>query len=234
MSMIKNAPPSRPPRLWMRLRILLPFLVIPATVLCGALFVDSKHHAFVSLAVSLMSLLFFFSSFEQKKIGSRRMVLAAITIALSVAGRFIPLFKPVAALTVLSAVYLGGETGYLVGALSALISNIYFGQGPWTPFQMLAWGMIGLIAGLLSRPLKRSRALLISYGALAGVIFSMIMDVWTVLWYNGEFSAALYLSATVTALPHTLLYAISNIIFLALLARDYGERMERIKLKYRI
>ena len=75
------------------------------------------------------------------------MVIAAVITALCVVGRFIPFFKPIAALTIIAAVYLGGETGFMVGAMAALMSNFYFGQGPWTPFQMLAWGMIGLIAG---------------------------------------------------------------------------------------
>ena len=140
--------------------------------------------------------------------------------------------KPVAALTIISALYLGGEAGFLTGALTALISNFYFGQGPWTPFQMMAWGLVGLIAGLLAAPLRRSRALLLIYGLLSGVGYSMIMDVWTVLWYGQGFNMSLYLAALVTALPHTALYAASNVIYLALFARPFGEKLERLRVKY--
>ena len=118
--------------------------------------------------------------------------------------------------------------------MSPLISDLYFGMGPWTPFQMLAWGMIGLISGAAAPALRRSRALTVTFGALSGVIFSLIMDVWTVLWYNEGFSASLYLGACITALPHTALYAVSNMIFLFLLAVPYGKKLERIKLKYDI
>src|SRR5690625_7953059 len=80
------------------------------------------------------------------------MVVFAVLIALSSISRVlfapIPVFKPVSAIVILTAIYFGAEAGFLVGALTALLSNIYFGQGPWTPFQMFAWGIIGLIAGL--------------------------------------------------------------------------------------
>lgn len=216
------------------LGIILLFVLIPATVAAGALLVDAKYHAAVSLTVALLVNLFFVTGFERKKTGSRRLVIASVTVALSVAGRFIPFFKPVTALTVLTGMHLGGEAGYLVGAMSALISDLYFGMGPWTPFQMLAWGMIGLISGAAAPVLRRSRALTVAFGALSGVIFSLIMDVWTVLWYNEGFSASLYLAACITALPHTALYAVSNMIFLFLLAVPYGKKIERIKLKYDI
>ncbi len=219
-------------RLRRTLKIVLPFLLIPAAVAVGALLLNARQYAITVLLVALLSLLLFLTGFEEKKTGSRRLALVAVTVALSVAGRSIPFFKPVTALTVLTAIHLGGEAGFLVGSMSAMISNIYFGQGPWTPFQMLAWGMLGLISGFFSAKLKKSRPILLVWGALAGAAYSLIMDVWTVLWYSGGFDLGLYLSATLTALPHTLLYSVSNIIFLLLLARPYGEKIERIKLKY--
>ena len=153
-------------------------------------------------------------------------------IALSIAGRFIPFFKPVTAITILTAIYLGGEAGFLVGSFSALLSNFYFGQGPWTAFQMLAWGLIGLFAGFLAKPLEKSKTALLVYGVLSGIAFSFIMDVWTVLWYNGSFNISLYLAALTTAIPHTVLYAVSNFIFLLLLSKPFGEKLNRIKIKY--
>ena len=91
------------------LGIILPFVLIPATVAAGALLVDAKYHAAVSLAVALLVNLFFVTGFERKKTGSRRLVIASVTVALSVAGRFIPFFKPVTALTVLTGMHLGGS-----------------------------------------------------------------------------------------------------------------------------
>ena len=218
------------------LGIVLPFVAIPAVVLCFALLSSGDTYALASLLVTLLALVLFSCGFERRKTGTRRMILVAVMTALSVVGRFvfmaIPGFKPITALVVITAMYLGGEAGFLTGALSALISNFYFGQGPWTPFQMLSWGLLGLLAGFLARPLKRSRVLLSVYGIFAGVAYSFIMDVWTVLWYNGGFKPALYVAALGTALPYTIAYAVSNVIFLNLLARPFGEKLERVRIKY--
>ena len=152
--------------------------------------------------------------------------------ALSVLGRLLPLIKPITALTVLSAMYLGPEAGFLVGALSAVLSNFIMGQGPWTPFQMLAWGLIGLFAGYLAKPLIRSRLLLFGYGFLSGIGYSMLLDVWTTVWTYKEFTLPEYLAAITSALPLTALYAVSNVIFLWVFAKPVGDKLSRIKKKY--
>ena len=214
------------------LGIVLPCLLIPAAVLVGIVAVDARLHLWVSFAVAILTLGVFIAGVEKRMIGSRRAVLVAVMIALCVVGRLIPFFKPVTAITVLAAVYLGKESGFTVGAFAALLSNFYVGQGPWTPFQMLAWGLIGFFAGMLAKPLQKSRVALMLYGALSGVAFSCLMDLFTVLWYQPNPTPALYLGALLTALPHTLLYLISNLLFLYLLAKPFGEKLSRIKLKY--
>ena len=219
-------------RLRTLLRYLIPFLLIPAVVAVSAFVFAGQRYLIVSLGIAVLALLLFMTGFERRNIGSRRMVLTAIMTALAVFGRFIPLFKPITAICVMTAVYLGAEAGFFCGALSVLISNIWFGQGPWTPFQMLGFGLIGLFAGYLSKWLERSLAAMLIYGVLAGVAYSMIMDVWTVLWYAGGFEPALYLAAIVSAIPFTLLYAVSNVIFLLILRKPVGHKLQRVKIKY--
>ncbi len=220
----------------MALKIILPFVVIPAVVGAGAVIYREKSYALVSAAVIALSLVLFLAGFEKKTVGTRRLVIIAVMTALSVAGRFIfaavPAFKPITAIVIITAVYLGGESGFLVGALSAFISNFYFGQGPWTPFQMFTWGMIGLGAGLIALPLKKSKIVLSVYGILAGVVYSLVMDLWTVLWYNGTFSPELYVSSVAASMPFMLTYAVSNVVFLLLIAKPFGEKLERVKIKY--
>lgn len=214
------------------LKVLVPAILIPGVIIGGAFAFRGKNYLVVTLAVAALSMVLFVAGFERKKTGTRRLIIVSVMVALSVAGRLIPFFKPVTALTVITGVYLGGEAGFLCGSMSAVISNFYFGQGPWTPFQMFAWGLIGLFAGLAGEPLRRSRPLIVLYGGLAGVVYSVVMDVWTVLWYDKGFDAALYLSAIGTALPYTMLYTASNAIFLWLCARPFGEKLERVKIKY--
>lgn len=214
------------------IRIAVPFIAMPMITIVGAVAFDEKKHIIISLAVAVSALLLFAAGFEKKSTGTRRMVIVSVMVALCFAGRFIPFLKPIAALTIITALYLGGEAGFLVGSLSAILSNFYFGQGPWTAFQMLAWGLIGFFAGLLAERLLKSRVLLLIYGAAAGLAYSFIMDIWTVLWYNQGFDINLYLAALVTAIPYTASYAVSNVLFLYLLAKPFGDKLNRIKIKY--
>ncbi|MBE6850673.1 MAG: ECF transporter S component [Ruminococcus sp.] len=220
------------------LRIMLkwgiPLLLAPALVLLGAVVFQEKQHLFISFMAAILAVLLFFTGFERKQVGTRRMVIVAVMTALCIAGRFIPFFKPVTAITVIAAVYLGRESGFLVGAMAALLSNFYFGQGPWTAFQMLSWGLIGWFAGLFADPLKRHRALLLLYGVLSGIAYSLLMDVWTVMSFHGQFTLPLYLAAAATSMPHMLLYAVSNFLFLWWMAKPFGDKLERIRIKYGI
>lgn len=221
---------------WLSYGILCIF--IPAVVLCGATFFQDKQYAWISLCVAVLACIPFFLAFEKGGAGINEMILVAVMTALSVVGRilFAPLpgFKPVTAFVVITALYFGGEAGFITGALSALISNFYFGQGPWTPFQMFVWGLIGLLAGLLAKPLKKNRLLLFLYGAFSGVLFSVLMDVWTVLWADGTFNLSRYLASIISAVPFTVIYAVSNVVFLFALEKPIGKILERIRTKYGI
>ncbi len=214
------------------------FLVAPLIVLCGVFFLGDRKYAFVSLALSVVACIPFFVSFEKGKNDARRIVIIAVMTALSVAGRFvfapIPFFKPVTAIVIITAIYLGTEAGFITGAFSAVVSNFYFGQGPWTPFQMFAWGLIGFLAGLLAKRLLESKVLLIIFGALSGVVFSFIMDVWTTLWADGTFNIARFIASITTAAPFTVVYMVSNVIFLLLLTKPIGRKLQRLKTKYGI
>ncbi|MBQ7132378.1 MAG: ECF transporter S component [Oscillospiraceae bacterium] len=211
-------------------------IAIPFVVIVGALVFKERYYAFVSLCVAFLSCIPLFYAFERRESSSKELAVLAVMIAISVCGRFIfsflPGFKPVTAITVICAVYLGKEAGFVVGSLSAVVSNFYFGQGPWTPFQMFAWGFLGFIAGLLCSPLKKSRAALCIYGAFAGIAFSLLMDVWATLWADGAFNLQRYAALAVSAIPLTVEYVVSNVIFLLLLSNPIGEKLERIKNKY--
>lgn len=214
------------------------FLVAPLIVLCGVFFLGDRKYAFVSLVLSVVACIPFFVSFEKGKNDARRIVIIAVMTALSVAGRFvfapIPFFKPVTAIVIITAIYLGAEAGFITGAFSAVVSNFYFGQGPWSPFQMFAWGLIGFLAGLLAKRLVESKVLLIIFGALSGVVFSFIMDVWTTLWADGTFNIARFIASITTAAPFTVVYMVSNVIFLLLLTKPIGRKLQRLKTKYGI
>ena len=213
--------------------ILIPLVIIAATVFLG-----KQSYPYVCALVTILACVPFFLTFEREK-NTRKIVLLAVMVALSAAGRFIfapiQFFKPVAAIVILSGMYFGAQFGFLTGALSAVVSDFYFGMGPWTPFQMFSWGLIGLLAGFLSNPLIKNKFILIIYGAFSGVLFSLIMDIWTVLSLDGgEFNINRFIAATATALPIIGIYVVSNIIFLLILSPLFGRKIERLKTKYKI
>lgn len=213
-------------------------ILIPAVVLCGAMLFEDRQYAWISLCVTVLSCIPLMFTFEKGRSDTKKLILIAVMTALSVVGRIlfapIPGFKPVTAVVVITAMYFGSEAGFITGAFSALISNFYFGQGPWTPFQMFAWGLIGLLAGLFAKPLKQHKAVLLLYGTFSGVLFSLLMDVWTVLWADGTFNLSRYAAAIIAAAPYTAEYAVSNVVFLFVLSKPIGKILDRIKTKYGI
>lgn len=213
-------------------------IIIPLVVIGGSLIFKDKQVSWISLCVMLLSCVPFFIGFEKKRGGAVRIMIISVMTALSVLGRIafapIPSFKPVTAIVVLTGIYFGGEAGFMTGALSAVISNFYFSQGPWTPFQMFAWGILGLIAGMLSGILRRYRLALYAYGAVSGVLYSLLMDIWTVLWADGYFNFPRYFASVISALPVTAVYVISNVIFLMLFSGPIGRILQRMKTKYGI
>ena len=212
---------------------------MPLVIYSGVTFLGDRKYYFISIILAMLSCLPFFLRYEKKKPQPRGIMTIAVMAAISVAGRIlfavIPGFKPVAAITAITGIYLGAEAGFLTGALSAIVSNIFFGQGPWTPFQMFIWGLIGYVAGLLGKTGKmESKLSLAIFGVIAGILYSFGMDVWSVISISGLFSIEAYVTALSTAIPFTIMYAISNVIFLLLLTKPIGEKLKRIKVKYNI
>ncbi len=211
-------------------------LIIPIVAIGGAFLFKERFYTYISLVVAVFTCLPMFFAFERKETLSGELMLLSVMVALSVVGRisfvWIQAFKPIAAITIISAIYLGREAGFIIGSMSAVISNFYFGQGPWTPFQMLGWGMIGLLAGCLGKYLAKSKILLILFGALSGIMYSAITDIWSVLWVSGGLDFNHYFAAAITALPTTIIYIVSNVVFMLLFTRPMGDILGRIKLKY--
>lgn len=209
---------------------------IPAVILLGNTVFSAVRYVYITLLVAALSLLPFLLRFERREHTVTYLVLIAVLTALSVIGRVIfsvvPAFKPVSAMVVIAAMYFGPEAGFLTGALSALLSNFYFGQGPWTVFQMAAWGLIGFFSGLAAEKLKTNRLFLLGWGALAGVAYSMLMDIWDAIFADGTVQLARYLSFVASSASFTVMYAVSNVIFLLLLAKPIGRKLERIQIKY--
>lgn len=214
-------------------------VVIPATILFGVFFLEDRRYYFVSLLLITYSLLPFFFVFENRKPQARELVVIAVLVALAVAGRgaffMLPQFKPVLAIVIISALAFGAEAGFLVGALTAFVSNFFFGQGPWTPWQMFAMGIIGFLAGILFQKgfLSRKTLPLCIFGALATfLIYGGIMNPSSVLMFTSRLTWESLIAAYISGFWFDLVHAVSTVFFLYLLADPMLDKLERIKIKY--
>lgn len=215
-------------------------LFIPLTLFAGLRLLPVKQYYVTSLLVIAECMLPFLFVFEGRKRNPREIVIVSVLCAVAVAGRaaffMLPQFKPVVAVVIISGLMLGAEDGFLVGAVTMLVSNMLFSQGPWTPWQMFAMGLIGFLTGVLSQKgiLRKSRLILCLYGFLTTlIIYGVIVNTSTALiWNTEEFNFNILLGYYITGFPMDLIHAVSTVIFLWFGANPLVDILERVKIKY--
>ncbi|MCL2775518.1 MAG: ECF transporter S component [Oscillospiraceae bacterium] len=192
----------------------------------------------MSVVLVILACVPFFARFEYKNNKAEEIVLIAIMAALTSVSR-IPFaalpsgIQPVSFLVMVTAYVFGAETGFMTGAIAAIVSNIFLGQGAWTPWQMFAWGFVGFISGILRKtPLMKNRILRMFMGFLFGFIFGMIMDSWTVLSMGANFSFSAFIFYSQTSFIFNLMHAVSNVFFITVFFSPFVKILERIKKKY--
>lgn len=216
------------------------FSMIVMIIICLLIwiFLQTNQYQIVSMVIAVIACFPIYYKYEKKELNTKELVLIAVLTTTAVLGRvlfyMIPAITPMTAIIIIVGICMGSEVGFLVGSLSAISSNMLFGQGPWTPFQMLSWGIIGFIAGvpLIQKILKRNYWFLIIYGIFAGIFFSFFMDIWTVFSLDRQFSWVRYLALLGTALPYTISYCFANAFFSCLLFRTIQKKLQRILIKY--
>ena len=214
-------------------------LLIPAIIAFGVIVLEDRSYYFVSLLILAVTMLPFLLVFEHRKPMARELVLLATLSALAVAGRaaffMLPQFKPVVAIVILTAVTLGSEAGFLVGAVSGFVSNFFFGQGPWTPWQMFSFGIVGFLAGILAVRgiLPKKRWALCLYGGIATVvIYGGIMNFSSAILFGGKLTVKSLLAIYASGVPFDLIHGASTVIFLFFLANPMMEKIGRVQKKY--
>ncbi|MBR3149435.1 MAG: ECF transporter S component [Eubacterium sp.] len=220
------------------LTTILLFLPLVLVVFWQLLLADAVNYYIASVAVLVMSMYPFFISFEMKKVTARELTLIATLIALAVISRaafyLIPQVKPIAAVVIVSAVCLGAERGYIIGAFSAFVSNFIFGQGIHTPFQMAALGLVGFFAGLIFSKFKANRYSLAAVGFLLScVLYGLIVDISTILvMYGSNITLGGVLGVYASAVPFNLVFGASTAVFLLLFGEPFIKKINRINVKY--
>lgn len=218
--------------------IFLIVVMIPVTIWVGIHFFNDRKYLVISLVIVIYSMIPFFLTFESRKPQARELLIIAVLSAIAVAGRaaffMVPSFKPVMAFVIISAVCFGAESGFLVGSISMLVSNMLFGQGPWTPWQMFSMGIIGFLAGILFQKgwLTRKVSLCIFGFWAALFIYGGIMNPASLIMSSYAITKRNLLAIYISGLPVDMVHGAATVIFLLLASKPMIEKLERIKIKY--
>ena len=198
-----------------------------------------RHYYIVSILIIVAAIGIFVWSFEKRKPKTREIVTLGVLTGMAIVGRVIffmtPQFKPCAAIIIITGIMLGKQSGFLCGCLTAFISDFFFGQGPWTPWQMFGMGIVGFLAGVLARTgwLRRSRGSLCAFGAVSAIlIYGGILNTASALMAAGELNRGVLLTYYLAGFPMDCVHGLSTAAFLWLGAEPMLEKLERLKTKY--
>ncbi len=221
------------------LSIIVMVILIPLTIGISWYVGDRKYYV-ASVLIMVYSMLPFFASFERRKPQARELVTLAVMCAIAVASRaafvWIPNFKPIGGIIMITAMAFGPQAGFMTGSLSMIVSDIIFGQGPWTPWQMFAFGLMGFIsgflakAGLLSRE-KPLRNAIIGFVMMV-VITGPILDTCTIFTMAQMINTESVLAVYLAGLPVNISQGTAVFLCLLLLTKPMMEKLDRIKIKY--
>lgn len=217
-------------------------LAVLLTIWIGKAVLSDRKYYFISLLILIEMMIPFAAAFENRKPAARDLVTVAVLCALAATGRIaffmIPNFNPVVAIVIISSVAFGCETGFVTGAVTMLVSNMVFGQGPWTPWQMFAMGLVGFAAGLVFNNSRvRTRmvtklGLCVFGGFCSIVIYGGIMNPASVIMWQPAVNIKMIIAAYVTGFPFDVVQGFATALFLWIMARPFLEKLDRIKIKY--
>lgn len=224
------------------LRVLEPVVLASVLVaLAGCAVANVQASAGLTLLVALGAILLMLASYEASRPALRQIMPTATLGALAAAGRIlfapIPDVKPVSAIAIVAGATLGRRQGFMVGALAALVSNFFFGQGAWTPWQMYGWGLVGYLSGVLATHVRLGegrggRVLLYAWGFLSAMLYGLILNGWYVVGFVHPLTWPAVLAAYAAGFPLDCVHGVATVGFLALIWEPWGRAIRRVVAKY--
>jgi len=193
-----------------------------------------------AFSILLIALAAGYAWYERAKPTARMVAMVATLAGLAAVGRIafapLPNIKPTTDIVILSGFVLGGAPGFAIGATGALASNVVFGQGPWTPWQMAAWGLCGLLGAALGTATGRRvpRVPLALFCGALGLLFGAIMDLSTFTTFSGGHTLAQYLAISATSLPFNIAHAVGNVVFCLAFGPALVRALERFRARLNI
>jgi energy-coupling factor transport system substrate-specific component len=215
------------------------FVLVMAVIL-GLSFLFENSYLWLSFCLILASLLFFFVRFERRKVEPRELVLLAVLASIASVGRIpfasIPSVQPTTFIIMMSGFVFGAESGFIIGAVAALASNMVLGQGPWTPWQMAAWGLVGLTAGIFRNTwLMKNKWGRILFGVIWGFLFGWIMNLWGIIGLM-QSGSPINIKAVLVYFAGSAVFdamhSLSNVVFLLAFGEIWIKILTRFKRKY--
>ncbi|MDM8270301.1 ECF transporter S component [Thermophilibacter provencensis] len=216
-----------------------PALLAVPVVMVALAAADVSASAGLTLLVALLALALMLASFEASRPALRQLMPTAVLAAVAAAGRVlfapVPDVKPVSAIAIVAGAALGRRSGFVVGALAALVSNFFFGQGPWTPWQMYAWGLVGYVGGVLGeKDLLSHGVALYGWGFLSALVYGLILNGYHVLGYVHPLTWPAVVAACVASLPLDVTHGVATVAFLAAIWLPWGGSIRRVVAKYEL
>lgn len=202
-------------------------------------FLFQVNWAILSVLIIAIAILAFFLSFEKKAVSTKKITILATMATLAAVSRipfaFIMSVQPTTFIVMITGYVFGIESGFIVGALAGLVSNLFLGQGPWTPWQMFSWGLAGASAGLLGKRSKifhQRKFLILTFSW--GFIFGWIMNIWHWLAFIYPLNWTTFVATYMVSFPFDILHACGNIIFSIIFGTTFYEILIRFKRKTNI
>lgn len=191
----------------------------------------------LTLLVALLAVGLVFASFEASRPPLRQLMPTAVLAATAAAGRVlfapVPDVKPVSAIAIVAGAALGRRSGFMVGAVAALVSNFFFGQGSWTPWQMYAWGLVGYLGGVFAdRGLLERGGVLYAWGFLSALVYGAILNGYYVLGFVRPLTWPSVLAAYAAGFPLDCVHGVATAAFLAAIWLPWGRSIRRVVCKY--
>lgn len=216
-------------------------IVVPIVlfILLVVSIVAFNYNAYLLLSFLIIGAIMFpfFARFEMREIAVREIVILGMLAAIAAVSRVpfagLPSVQPTSFVIIMAGLVFGAEAGFIVGAVAAVVSNVFLGQGPWTPWQMYAWGMMGMSAGLLRNTWWMTKLWgKCVFGFVWGYVFGWFMNLWIVVSYIENFTWEYFIGIYVASIYFDLAHGLSNVLFLIVFGASWIKILERFKRKY--
>lgn len=216
-------------------------LIFVTLVLFAALFWKyssffSHNWGLIATIIIVLSLGTFYFGFENSAVSNREIGVIAVLAAIAAVGRvpfaIIPSVQPTTFIVLVSGFVFGPRSGFMVGATAALVSNFFLGQGPWTPIQMLSWGLAGISAGLLGMIAPHiGRAGMCFFSVIWGYAFGWLMNLWFWASFVQPLTWTSFLAAYAASFPFDTLHALGNAAFYLIFGPQAIKVLQRFQRK---